>query len=210
MILKSVYIKVSTIVFLISSVFSCGEEPILRPKPRAFPKVTFPEKNYQTFNEEYCQFTFEFPTYAEIQQDKAHLEKEDISDCWFDIYFPDFNCRLHCSYYEIGRVKTLDELKSDAFELMDWHNKKANYIDELKIERSESVQGFAFDIEGPAASPFQFYLTDNKKHFLRSSMYFNTEARPDSLAPITNFIKKDLIKMIDTFEWQSDNRLSNN
>ena len=82
------------------------------------------------------------------------------------------------------------------------HNIKASYIEEFPIQKSESVLGFAFNIEGPAASPFQFYLSDNKQHFLRGALYFNTQARPDSLAPIFNFVKEDIMKMINTFEWQ--------
>ena len=95
----------------------------------------------------------------------------------------------------------LEELKTDAFELADWHNKRANYIDEMIIQKGNSVSGFAFLIEGPAASPFQFYLTDSTEHFLRGSLYFNTEARPDSLAPVYEFIEEDLVHMIETFEW---------
>ena len=195
--------------FLILSILflllvSCGGEAIYSPKPRAYPKVEYPEKSYQAFAEDYCSFTFQYPTYAEIQQNKKFLKEEDknIGECWFDIYFPDFDCRIHCSYYEVDNPKSFDELKSDAFELMDWHNKKANYIDELRVEKENSVSGFVFEIEGPAASPFQFYLTDSTQHFLRSAMYFNAQARPDSLAPISEFIKKDLAKMIDSFEWK--------
>lgn len=180
---------------------SCSNDSNFTPKPRAYPKVNYPQKGYQQFDKAACNFTFEFPIYAEIQQNKAFLENEDVSDCWFDIYYPQFDCRIHCSYYSIGQPKSFDELKTDAFELMDWHNKKANYIDELMIQKNNSVSGIAFEMDGPAASPFQFYLTDSTTHFLRSAMYFNTQARPDSLAPISAFIKKDLARMIDSFEW---------
>ena len=180
---------------------SCGGTATYSPKPRAYPKVVYPTKEYQLYDAESCPFSFEYPAYAEVQQNAKHLEDKDVGDCWFDIYFPDFDCRIHCSYYEVGTQKSFDELKRDAFELMDWHNKKANYIDEMSIEKGNSVSGFAFEMEGPAASPFQFYLTDSTQHFLRSAMYFNTQARPDSLEPISNFIKEDIIKMIDSFKW---------
>ena len=85
--------------------------------------------------------------------------------------------------------------------MADWHNKKANYIDEMRIERAGNVSGFAFVIDGPAASPFQFYLTDSTQHFLRGALYFNTQARPDSMAPIYQFVEADILKMIETFRW---------
>ncbi len=187
--------------FLFSTLFSgCHNDPPT-PRPRAFPKVEYPEKNYQTFDQSYCNFTFQYPAYAEIVQDTSFFDGDPLHPCWFDIYVPQFDSRLHCSYYPIGGEKDFATLKKDAFELADYHIRKANYIDEIRIEKPNDVSGFAFGIEGPAASPFQFYLTDSTDHFLRASLYFNTAARPDSLRPVYEFLRRDIEKMIETFEW---------
>jgi gliding motility-associated lipoprotein GldD len=127
---------------------------------------------------------------------------EKVKDeCWFDIYVAQFDARIHCSYYPIDSKNTLEKLHSDAFTLAGKHNIKADYIDEIKIQKPNHVSGFLFDIEGAAASPFQFYLTDSTKHFMRGSLYFNTESRPDSLQPVFDFMKKDIMHLINTFEW---------
>jgi gliding motility-associated lipoprotein GldD len=183
---------------------SCGGDTVFSPKPRAYPRVEYPEKAYRSFDEDYCNFTFEYPVYAEIQQDSNFFDEKPSHPCWFDIYIPGFDSRLHCSYYPISKGQDLEKFKSDAFELADWHNKKANYIEERRIEKPNNVSGFAFFIEGPAASPFQFYLTDSTHHFLRGALYFNTQVRPDSLAPIYDFVKEDIFRMIDTFSWEQE------
>jgi gliding motility-associated lipoprotein GldD len=173
------------------------------PRPRAFPKVHYPQKAYQRFDASYCDFTFAFPTYARIQQDTQFFEEKPEHPCWFDIYIPDFDSRIHCSYYPVGDGKSLEELRADAFELVDWHNKRANYIEEIPIRNaSKEVYGFAFRITGPAASPYQFFLTDRQNHFLRGALYFNTQARPDSLLPVVSFLVKDIEQLIETFAWK--------
>ena len=189
--------------FFIALLFNaCGEADLPIPKPRAFPKVNYPQKAYQNFDKEYCSFSFQYPTYASIQQDTLFFEEKPVHPCWFDLYIEEFNCRLHCSYYPILEgEKSFDELKKDAFELVDWHNKRANYIDELLIEKSNDVSGMAFSIEGPAASPFQFFLTDKEKHFFRGALYFNTQIKTDSLAPIYDFVKEDIFTLLESFEW---------
>ncbi|MDX1667357.1 MAG: hypothetical protein R3350_09010 [Saprospiraceae bacterium] len=189
---------------IICSLFllACEGSKNFSPKPRAFPRVVYPEKTYTSFDQDYCNFTFLVPSYAEIQQDTLFFEEKPAHPCWFDIYFPQFNSRIHCSYYPVGEEKSFSQLKTDAFELVDWHNKRANYIEERRIQKpEEEVYGFAFQIEGPAASPFQFYLTDSSRHFLRGALYFNTQVRPDSLAPVKAFIMKDIERMIETFTW---------
>jgi gliding motility-associated lipoprotein GldD len=193
-------IRFLTLLSTLSLVLACSR-PAPIPKPRGYPRVVYPDKVYQAFDKNYCNFTFQYPNYAVVQRDTDYFDTKPVDPCWFNLYLPNFDCRIYCTYYSIGKGKTLEKLKSDAFELVDWHNKKANYIDEQKIERNATVQGMAFTIDGPAATPFQFYLTDNKQHFMRASLYFNTKINADSLAPIYDFVKADMIKMIDTFEW---------
>ncbi len=180
---------------------ACGEEPALTPKPRGYPRVIYPDKAYQSFAGDYCSFTFEYPTYAKIQQDTTFFGQTPAHPCWFDLYFPDFDSRLHCSYYPISKQKDFNTLKKEAFEMVDWHNKKANYIEEEPVQLPNQVSGFVFEMQGPAASPVQFYLTDSTDHFLRGALYFNTQARPDSLAPVYAFLKEDVFKMITTLRW---------
>ena len=188
---------------IISLLFAgCHEGQPLTPKPRGYPRVIYPETAYQAFDAYFFVLTLEFPVYAEIQKDTAFFDEAPGHPCWFDIYFPDFNSRLHCSYYDVGQYKSFERLKLDAFEMADWHNKRANYIEEIKIEKpEEKVYGFAFDIDGPAASSFQFYLTDSTDHFLRGALYFQSKTQPDSLAPVIEFVRKDLENMISTFQW---------
>jgi gliding motility-associated lipoprotein GldD len=184
------------------SVSACENTHSL-PKPRAYPRILYPERGYLTYTSPECPFNFEYPQYADIVRDSAHLNDAHYSDCWFDVFIPAFDCRLYCSYYRIGQGKTLEVLKSDAFEMADWHNKKANYIEEQRIQRGDDLQGVAFRIEGPAATPFEFYLTDNKSHFFRGALYFNTQINTDSLAPLYNFVLEDIAHLIETFEWRN-------
>lgn len=181
--------------------FGCERSPGL-PKPRAYPKVVYPQRSYRTYSEKECAFRFEYPVYAEIVRDSAHLDDPFYNNCWLDVYIPAFDCRLYCSYYRIGEQKSFEELKADAFEMADWHNKKANYIEERKIQRGGNLEGMAFRIEGPAATPFEFYLTDNTTHFFRGALYFNTQINTDSLAPLYDFVLQDVAHLISTFEWQ--------
>ena len=177
------------------------EESTYTPKPRGFPKIEYPEKAYKPFDKNYCAFDFEYPKYAEIVKDSMFFDEKAKDDCWFDIYVKQFNARIHCSYYPIEGKNTLEKLHNDAFTLAGKHNIKADYIDEIKIQKPNHVSGFLFNIEGAAASPFQFYLTDSSKHFLRGSLYFRAEARPDSLQPVAEFMKQDVMHLINTFEW---------
>lgn len=196
--------RYTSLFFLLCLCFlACGEEAVITPRPRAYPKIDFPEKNYQAFDKNYCSFQFQYPSYTEIVQDTSFFDEKPVHPCWFDIFYPSFDARLHFTYATAGSPEELNKLRDEAFRLVDWQNKRANFIEEIRIQKADTrVEGMAFDISGPAASPFQFYLTDNDKHFVRASLYFNTHINPDSLAPLYDFVKMDITQLIDTFEWE--------
>lgn len=190
-----------TALFLLGS---CSEENVYTPKPRSYPKVNYPERGkYLLFDEDYCHFTFEYPAYANIEQDSSFFDELPPDPCWFNLSVPQLNASLYCSYLPVGRYKSFDQLRDDAFKMADWHIRKASYIDEQVIRNEHGVEGISFEFEGPTATPFQFYLTDTARtHFFRGSLYFNSEVNTDSLAPVYHFLKKDIDRLIETFRWK--------
>lgn len=173
------------------------------PKPRAYPRVIYPEKVYKPFDASYCHFTFDMPVYAQIEKDTAFFDEKPKDECWFNLSVPALNAQFFCSYYPVNSRKDFDELVSDAYAMTNKHNIKASYINEIPVRRPEDrVYGIVFNVEGAAASTYQFFLTDSTRNFFRGALYFNTQVRPDSLAPVINFMKKDLDRMVGTLKWQ--------
>ncbi len=195
--------KLQVLFLVLTILFISCEEVIFSPKPRGYPRVIYPEKAYRDFTEEYCDFKFEYPAYSIIQQDETYFDESPAHPCWFDIYIPSFDSRIYCSYIPIEDKSHAEKLKLDAFKMADWHLKKATYKEEIPFRKANNVKGMLFEVEGPVASHLQFYLTDSleQNHFMRGALYFNTQARPDSLAPIYDFVKKDIEWLLETFEW---------
>ena len=182
-------------------VVSCGGERLPEPRPRAFPRIHYPERAYQEFNRDGCPFAFEYPQYSQIIQDGRFFDEELEHDCWFDIFSPSLGNRIHCSYIPINNPDHFSTLHNDAFDLTYKHAVKARSIEERPFRNTFGVSGFTFMLEGPVASTFMFYVTDSTNHFLRGSMYFDTRVRPDSLAPVAEFMEEEAIHMLKTFRW---------
>jgi len=190
---------------LVTSVFvlACGEETSMLPKPRAYPRVDYPVGEAAPFKLEVCPFEFSKQSYIVVEQDTSFFDEKPVNPCWFDLVTPGLNGRVHLSYYPIRSLAEFEELRDDAYVMVGKHNIVANYIDEVQINRPDAkVSGFAFDIEGDVASPFQFYVTDSTNHFLRGSLYVNAKASSDSLAPIYSFLRADALKAIETLKWE--------
>ena len=107
------------------------------------------------------------------------------------------------SYIKVD--SNINQLSEEARSLVYKHVVKAQDIrEELIINPEEKVYGTFYHIEGNAASGSQFYLTDSSHHFVRGALYFNVEPNYDSIAPVQQFIKADIERMIESFKWAGD------
>jgi gliding motility-associated lipoprotein GldD len=83
------------------------------------------------------------------------------------------------------------------------HTVKASSIDTKSFQYPEkNVYGNFYELKGQSASNLQFYITDSTRHFVTAYLYFNSRPKPDSLAPAVEYVKRDLLHLIDTFEWK--------
>ena len=181
---------------------SCKEETIFVPKPRMYPKVELPSKSYRSFDTSFCQMTFDIPTYTRFEQDKYYFDEKPVDPCWFNLHFDQLNGTLYCSYIPIGSRKHFDNLIDESFRMVEEHNSKANFRKEESILNRYGVGGLYFSLGGEVATNMQFVLTDTTDHFFRASLYFNTEVAPDSIRPIYQFVKDDVDRMIESFQWK--------
>jgi gliding motility-associated lipoprotein GldD len=177
---------------------ACNGTPEYSPKPRGYYRINFPKRTYQQYKAD-CPYTFTYPTYALVEQDKATGAKP----CWINLEIPQFNATLHLSYQPVTSKKVFNELIEDAHTFAFKHTVKATSIDEGMISYPErKVYGIYYTIDGNAASSAQFFLTDSTNHYLRGALYFNSQPRLDSIQPVLDFVKKDMEVLIKSFAWQ--------
>lgn len=183
-------------------IVSCRNEKYATPKPHMYPRVVYPSTHFTTFDNQSCPFTFQYAKHNSVIKENNFFNDDWKTDCWFDLNSDTLNASLHCSYFSIDKKEVLSKLINDAFKIAEKHNAKADYRNESLIKNGSDQQGILFEIEGAVASPIQFYITDNEKHFFRASLYLNDKVNPDSTQPIIQYLKGDILHIIETFEWK--------
>ncbi|MDX8341042.1 gliding motility lipoprotein GldD [Draconibacterium sp. IB214405] len=185
------------ILLLLLFVFGCKEN--YTPKPRGYYRIDFPEKSYTALDHSF-PYNFEIPEYAQIEKDNRNPDKP----YWINVAVPANKVEIHISYYDIDSDQLLFELMEETRTLAYKHSVKADAIDErLFLNPQQKVYGTIYAIEGNAASPMQFFLTDSTRHFLRGAFYIREVPDIDSLSPVINFIEPDIIHLIETTSWNN-------
>jgi gliding motility-associated lipoprotein GldD len=96
-----------------------------------------------------------------------------------------------------------DELVNDAYGFAAKHEMKASGLRRTMVSDSaRDVHGIIYDIEGDAASNVQFFMTDSTQHFLRGALYFFNAPNPDSIAPVLEFLRRDIDRIAQTIDWR--------
>lgn len=187
------------VVFCILSVlFTSCDEKQYQPKPRAYFRIDFPEKEYVRIDT-MRYFSFEYPVYSTITPDYLSPNEKE----WINIEYPAYKGTLHLSYKTVE--DNLGKYLEDSYYMMTKHVTRAMGIrDSLIINPDRDVYGLMYFLEGEGvASSLQFYLTDSVRHFMRGSLYFNVNVNNDSLAPVIDFITDDVRHLIETMEWKN-------
>lgn len=204
------FIKINLFLWLTILLFSCGGKDdgnSFVPKPRGFNRVDLPEATYQKLTEDH-PYSFEYSKEAKIRPDSSSIKEPH----WIHIIYPRFNADIQITYKGVANTpnksqdKLLAEFIDDAHKLKSKHYIKAEGVREQIYETEHGKVATVFELEGDVPSQYQFYVTDSSKHFIRGAVYFKTATKNDSLAPIIEFMKKDVIHLLNTLEWEYEKK----
>lgn len=174
-------------------------DPGYLPKPVGYNRLELPPHAYQSLPDT-LPYTFEYSKYAKLLADTSFIHER----FWIEIYYPGIKSDVHITYKALhGSAKLLKELMDDAYTLTAKHQIKAYAINEAITTTPSGKTAVIAEIQGEVPSQFQFTVTDSTKNFLRGALYFNTKVQNDSLAPAIEYMKRDMMHIINTLEWNS-------
>ncbi len=175
--------------------FSCKKE--YTPKPRGYFRISFQEKTYHRFDSIALPYRFDIPAYSKVGPDNDRFAEAT----WVNVKIPAHKAEIHISYKNVEN--NLKQLTEDSRSLAYKHTIKADAINEqVYINPQKRIYGTIYMIDGNAASPLQFYLTDSTRHFLRGALYIREVPNIDSIRPVIDFLTPDIIRLIETTEWK--------
>lgn len=189
-------VTVAFFTFAVSS--SCTKN--YQPKPKGYNRFVLPAASYRPLPDT-LPYRFEYSTHARLLKDTSAVHER----YWIEIYYPEFRADIHITFKKINHSdKLLKEFLKDSYTLTSKHQIKAYAIEETITKTPGGKTAVIAELEGEVPSQFQFTMTDSVKNFLRGALYFNTKVQNDSLQPAIDYVKKDVMHMINTLEWKDN------
>lgn len=184
-------------IFFMVAVASCQQDYL--PKPLGYNRLVLPQPAYRSLPDT-LPYVFEFSQHAKLLADTSWIRER----FWIELYYPQLKANIHVTYKKIeNNEQLLKEFMNDAYVLTAKHQIKAYAIDEVIIKNPKGQTAVVAELEGEVPSQMQFTITDSTKNFLRGALYFNTKVNNDSLQPAIEYMKKDIMHLINTFDWKT-------
>ena len=183
---------------LLTLAVGCTSAPDFTPKPKGYNRIDLPPHAYQQLAPG-RPYTFEYSRHAKILRDSSYLAQP----YWINVYYPQLRANVQITYADLkGRPQLYSKLLEDARKLTSKHEIKATAIDETMLKTPHGMRVAVFELQGEVPSQFQFYTTDSTRHFFRGALYFRTATANDSLAPVIDYVKKDIVQLLNTLKYQ--------
>ncbi len=177
--------------------FGCDQHYL--PKPKGYNRIDLPEKSFEALTDSY-PYQFQKSVFAQTEADSFNLKEEN----WINLHYSSLGAKIHLTYKPIdGNKETLKSYLDDSFNLTAKHQVKAYSIEEGVIKTPHGYTGVVAELSGEVPTPFQFFVTDSTQNFLRGALYFNTAVKNDSLAPVIEYIKEDMIHLINSLKFKN-------
>ena len=177
------------------SLFTACNAPM--PKPRGMLRIDLPAPRYAEFSTPGRPYTFRFSRLANVE-----LPPVGSADDRLNIAYPAWGVKIYCSCIAITPA-TLSAASDECRELIRRSVREARAITEQAYEDPEArVYGVLFHIVGDAPAPIRFMLTDSATRFFQGALYDPGRVDPDSVAPLTDYLRRDVAELMQSFRWR--------
>ena len=175
------------LIFSFLTFASCDNSSLPKQKGFFAPEFSYPKYENQAL----CNFKF-------TRNLSSNIIK--TNECNYEIYYKELDAKIYLN--KIKLTNNLNELSS-KFDEKVFNN--SEYADQILTSEysdlSKKVYSRIYFFVGDTPSNIQFYITDSISNYISSSTYFNSKPNYDSLLPYIHYIRSDIKKIIESFDW---------
>ena len=174
---------------LLFVIISCDSSILPKQKGYFAPNFTYP--SYKVI--ESCNHSFKINNSTKIILN---------NNCNYEIDYDELKAKIYMT--NITLENNIDYVISKFDEKVFNNSEFADQI--LTSEFSnpyKDVFSKVYFFVGEAPSNIQFFITDSTQNFLSASLLFDSKPNYDSLLPYIHYIRNDIKKIIESFDWSS-------
>ena len=175
----------------------CSNTPPSTPRQKAYPRVNTHDSTFIAL--ENTPIHFEISSVAQISLDSIVMnDKEGKGVRWINIFYQPYNATLHCTFTPVN-PSSIAEVINNRKERMAL-NAGSLTSELIELTNANDFRSHILVTEQSNVTPLQFISTNNQSWVISGALYLNSNKTSsiDSIRPIINALKRDLIHSLKT------------
>lgn len=177
------------------SLCECTNDNINTPRRKAFPRIDTHDSTFTQISN--CPIHFEMSHIASITLDSINNNNH-----WITIFYKPYNATVYCTFTPVDKY-TIHNIITNRTERMAL-NSGDNISELIELTNANGFYSKILITEQSKVTPVQFLSTNNTDWVVSGAIYFNNNSNnnPDSIRPIINVLKRDIIHAMKTIDIQ--------
>ncbi len=173
----------------------CSNENVNTPRRKAYPRINIHDSTFSKIPN--SPIYFEMNNAAIITLDSINNNSH-----WINIFYKPYNATIYCTFTPVDK-STIENVIDNRTERMALNS--GEYSSELlELTNANGFKSKILITEQSKVTPVQFLSTDNHNWVVSGAIYFekNNNSNHDSISPIINVLKRDIIHAMKTINQQ--------
>lgn len=173
----------------------CSNENVSTPRRKAYPRIETHDSTFTQISN--CPLHFEMSDAAIITLDSINNNNH-----WITIFYKPYNATIYCTFTPVDNYSILNVI-SNRTERMALNSGELS-SELIELTNANGFQSKILITEHSKVTPVQFLSTNNTDWVVSGAIYFNNNnsSNPDSIRPIINVLKRDVVHAMKTIKKQ--------
>lgn len=174
-----------------------GDSNANMPRQKAYPRITTHDSTFTPLAS--SPLHFEISTAAKITLDSINTgNSTGENNRWLNISYDDYNAVIYCTFTPVD-TSSIDDVIANRTERMAL-NVGGNTSELTELTNANGFTSHILSSLESSATPVQFLSTDGNDWVVTGALHFTnaTTTDIDSLKPVVNVIKRDIIHSLKT------------
>lgn len=176
-----------------------GENNVNMPRQKAFPRIVTHDSTFTALAS--TPLHFEISSAARISLDSINSGKATGENGrWLNISYDDYNAVIYCTFTPVD-TSTINDIIANRIERMAL-NVGGNTSELTELTNANGFSSRILSSLESSVTPVQFLSTDGNDWVVTGALHFSsmTTANIDSLKPIIDVVKRDIIHSLKTIK----------
>jgi gliding motility-associated lipoprotein GldD len=174
-----------------------NSDEVIIPRRKAFPRINTHDSTFVAIKN--TPVHFEISKAASITLDSTKTDL-DIPSQWINIYYKPYKATIHCTFTQVDST-TINQVIDNRSERMSL-NIGSLTTELIELTNANNFYSQILTTEQCEVTPIQFLSTDDCNWVVSGALYFEQTNNVDSIRPVIDVIKRDIIHSLKTINKQ--------